>query len=253
MGDRFLTLIELRQRLIENGHRSWPEPANKTTTDIWPLPDIIVTVAMYADGALNPVLRERYFVTVEDAEDSPLLQYEWAFALPKGFAAAAEQEPPRNEFMNGPVRWLLVRLQQFRHVLLWPKDEHRQPDGTWLWHPEERNEVPELCGRLREATRDPSAIGAIVMDLAEPRDCIVLWQVANLVAWTHHNFYVSDLDGREVYFLHHHDCIFLSIPSPQAREALLEDLAQWPDILKDCSGYVSEIDNYHSTEASEGR
>jgi hypothetical protein len=86
-------------------------------------------------------------------------------------------------------------------------------------------------------------MGAILLDLASAKDCAVLWEVANLVGVNCYDFYLSDEKGSEVYLLHHHDCIYISIPDREKREGLLVELARWPNLIKDCSGYTTAVDH----------
>jgi hypothetical protein len=164
--------------------------------------------------------------------------------LPDPFAAASKDRPAGSCFMSGPVRWLLVHLQRFSRLLLWPDSQQRQPNGAWFWNQYELREMPRLCNLLMNKLPDPTLAGAVVLDLGSFEDCTVLCDLS------HHNFYVSDEKATEVYLLHHHDCIFMSVPEKEKRQALLSALAKWPKLIKDCSGYTTAMDHEYWEEIS---
>jgi hypothetical protein len=224
---------------------------DETATNIWSPPEEIVTVAVDPDPTLRPIFRDRYFACVMDEEDNPVVQYEPEFAFPGPFAAAAEQEATLSRFMTGPIRWLFVRLQRFPRVLLWPYGGFGR-SGLGLLGTTEDGEsgawLPCLRQWLREATPKPLFVGAVVLDLGEPQGGRVLCEVANFVGENFYDFYVSDLDGSEVYLLHHHEKVVVSIPDQHTRWLLLEDLAAWSNLFEDWSGYASPMDEEEQDE-----
>ena len=66
----------------------------------------------------------------------------------------------------------------------------------------------------------------------------MLWEMARIVSKTSVDFYVADLALTEVYVLHHHDQVVMSIPEAYARECVLRDLTSLSSLLKDCTGYI---------------
>jgi hypothetical protein len=251
MADWLPSPAVLRRLLYEALH-GLKEPAepDRLASDVWPPPGIIVTVATDADPTLGPEYRQRYFITIADEDYEPLIQHERHFALPELLIAASNEQPEGSrlmgglsgDFMRGPVRWLWTRLHHFPRILLWPDSQNRQPNGIWFWHDYDRAQAPKLCTWLKNKVPDPSVVGAIVLDLRNLEDCKVLWEVANLVGISTENFYVSDEKAAEVYLLHHDDAIYISIPDKNKRQALLDDLARWPNLFKNCSGYTLESD-----------
>jgi hypothetical protein len=241
MMKRFLTKIDLHHRLVQHGHSTWPEAPPGAFTEICPPPEHIVTVALNTDWTLRPPWRQRYFVCVKDVNSRPILEQEPAFALPDSFAAAAAREPAAGHFMGGPLRWLLLRLRAFSHICLWPEGGYRGPDGMGFLlttvDGKRLDQAPHLLRWLGEAAPEPSSLGAAVLDSRVTRDCQVLWEAANLVTRGNYNFYLSDLAGSQVYTLHHHDKVEMSIPDSQRRQLLLQELTGWGKVLQDCSGY----------------
>jgi hypothetical protein len=203
---------------------------------------MIVTVALDTDSTLKPAYRERYFTCEKDEEEEPLLLSEMDFDLPEQFCSALALEPISSYFMLGPMRWLFPRLAKSPGVVLWPKSKYRQPGGTWFFQNWEIDQVRLLHEWLSEVAPDIPSVGGIVLNLEELWDSRVLWEVANFVAQSYHDYFLSCLDGSEVYVLHHHDKIVVSIPDHQTRQELLDGLTARPDLFRDCSGYTSPAD-----------
>jgi hypothetical protein len=86
-------------------------------------------------------------------------------------------------------------------------------------------------------------MGALVLDLRRDGDAAVFWEAAGLVGRGHENFYVSDEAAGEVYLLHHHDKVVVSVPDEHTRGLLLEELARRSDAFEDWSGYRSGMDD----------
>ena len=239
---RTLTVRELRDWLISAGHEV-PKGTDEmaAVTDVKPRPHTIVTVGLYLDPMLKPEYRERYFTCLLEAQDNPVpvLQHDAAFALPEPFRSAAEHLHPAGDFMDGPFRWLLHRLLRFRQVLFWPASRGNESVRREFIRLGLSGERPTL----RDATVAPFEFGAIVLNLTEAEDCEVLWEVANGVSDSFNDWYVSDPDCKEVYLLHHHYKVVACVLDQMAREEMLRELADWDDLIEDCSGYDSEMDD----------
>lgn len=241
-----ITATELRDRLTRAGH-ALPTPIDEApgAADACPRPETIVTVGLDLDPTLRPAYRDRYFACLLESPENPVpvLQYDAAFALTEPFRNVAGKQPPAGDFMGGPFRWLLHRLLRFRHVLLWPSSRGTTLGNSgfdWL-EPSER--LPRLGAWLREAKPAALTVGAIMLDLSEASDFGVLWEVAADVSNSFKDYYASDQDCQEVYTLHHHDKVIASVPDRAAREAMLQELTDRDDVLEDCSGYVSVMDD----------
>ena len=244
MRENFLPRVELRNLLAQRGHSLGGD--GKLDTDIFPPQKAIVTVAMNLDPCQAPAYRERYFTTLVDREEcKPLIRNHPDFALPELFATALDNEPIggrelRGNFLLGPFRWLLRRLVRFPQMLLWPENQIRASDGfmrrDWVL-----DEMPRLKGWLHGA--GPPNAGAIVLDPGDIADCRVLWEVAEQVEAGFDNYFVSDLAATEVYELHHHSKLFISIPGPSERQRLLDELSKYSEVLEDCSGFASDWDD----------
>jgi hypothetical protein len=83
----------------------------------------------------------------------------------------------------------------------------------------------------------------VVLDLRRESDCRVLWDVMSRVSQSFFGFFVADPECREVYRLHHHDRVEMSIPDESSRRTLLDELDRRSDLIEDCSGYVSDWDD----------
>lgn len=139
-------------------------------------------------------------------------------------------------------RNFLTRLGRYPRVLLWPGSQLRDPEGGGFAQPGLLDDVP--CLRQWLDDRGPSAavVGAMVLGLSEQLDCRVLWAAARLVGGGFQNFFVADEEGSEVYCLHHHDKVVVSIPDQHSRSLLLEELTQWSALFEDWSRYDSPMD-----------
>ncbi|QEL17529.1 hypothetical protein [Limnoglobus roseus] len=244
---RFLASQQLHALLRDRGHAFWSDLPAEHPIDVLPPADIHLTIGVDPDGTLKPAYRDRYFACVRDAEDEPLLFRDPAFALDEPFRIAAGGEPSSNDFVKGPVRWLLARIAHFGQVLLWPKGGFRGRDGLAFIPTtgggERIDNAPHLQAWLVRQSFDPAATVAALLDLSDGEDCRALWDAANLVGRSSNDFFVSDLEGREVYLMHHHDKLVISIPDEQTRESLLADLEARSDVIEDWSGYRSQSDD----------
>lgn len=250
MGDRSLTAAELSSILTRSGQSlRRGDQEDSTGFEVWPSPDRIVTVALNLDPFQAPDYRDRYFATLVDDDHFPLLQHAPNFNLPESFGeAAAQKRRSHGAFMAGPFRWLVHRLMRLPRWLLWPEDRIRTLEGFVRDH-WALDEMPKLRDWLKRDPPVPSTAVALILDPTEASDCRVLWEVAEQVEQSFYNYYVSDPDGAEVYQLHHHSKVILSIPDESERQRLLAELSEFPDLLEDCSGYVSEVDDDETNSA----
>jgi hypothetical protein len=243
--DRFLTRGQLHRLLKVAGHafRS-VEPADDPI-DVSPPPETYLTVGLDADGALKPAYRDRYFACRFDDDDSVILHAR-AYSLGGALAEAAAGDLGNNYFVLGPFRWLLARIHRFERALLWPKGGFRADDGLGFLLTtgggDRIDHAPYLARWFRDHTPDPAQAAAIVLDLSDRADCQAIWEAANLVGVHGYDFFLSDPNGREVYQLHHHDKVVVSIPDGPARRELLTELAEQSDVFEDCSDYWSTAD-----------
>ncbi len=241
--DRFLTTTQLHTLLRDQGHTLRSEDTTAPCVDVQAPPEMIITVALDPDPTLKPIYRDRYFACLWNADEEPLLRYAPAFALRGPFATVAEREPGNNEFVMGPVRWLLARLGRFQRVLLWPKDGFCKDGGPGVLLTVagggRTEQVPHLARWFALHAPQPEGVGAALLNLTDLGDCQVLWEAANLVGESDYDIFVSDVAAREVYLMHHHDKVVISIPEGEARRELLEQLARQDGLLEDCSGYSS--------------
>jgi hypothetical protein len=245
MVGRTITATELRERLLRSGHYSEGLPNGVAAgPDLWS-PDTIVTIALGLDPTLRRPYRERYFACLLESEANPvaILQFDPEFALPGPFETIAAEQPVAEGFMTGPFRWLLSRLSRHHHLLLWPSRRAQESGNSEYASGECLNDCPRLRDWLRVAVPSGSEVGAIVLDMANKPDCQLLWEVANNVAQSFHDFYVGDLQCAEVYQMHHHDKVVVSIPDFAARQALLREAIDRSDVLEECSGYSSPMDD----------
>jgi len=236
MTGPFVTPEELHQRLVNHGHPVRSHGNSPTVvTDVRPLAETVVTVAVEPDGTLKPAYRERYFACRCDATDFPVAPNEPKLALPETLARVAGEESTQSCFLAGPVRWLVSRLARFPRLLLWPDGEYRSSDGNGLVHPELVSELPRLRARLDNVGPIGQPIGALVLHLDWHEDAAVFWEVATLVGGSHENFYVADVGATQVYLMHHHDKVVASVPDQHIRRLMLEELASLSHSFEDWS------------------
>jgi hypothetical protein len=243
MAMTLITANELHNRLVRAGHHSPPDEARICATDVWPPPETILTVAADLDPTLKPAGRQHYFACYLKSEEDPVpvLQEEPAFALPELFREVAKESPAGDCFLDGPFRWLLRRIARFDSVLLWPACREPGSGGAFT-QAGLFEETPRLRGELPRDTASLAAIGAVILDIKREPDCRILWEVANQVSQSFFDYFVSDLECREVYRLHHHGKVVVSLPDGASRQGLLDELENWSDLIEDCSGYETDCD-----------
>jgi len=243
---RVITPTELRERLLRSGHQCAPGTNGAATgSNVWVSPDTIVTIALDEDPTFRRPFRERYFACLLESEANPVpvLQFEPEFALPGHFETIAAERQPAEGFMTGPFRWLLRRLVRHRYLLLWPAREIQQSVDRGFASSELLGNCPELQQWLCAAATTGAEVGALVLDMAERIDCRILWTLASHVAQSLQDFHVGDLECREVYQMHHHDKVMVCIPDATVRQDLVQELIDRSDVIEDCSGYASPMDD----------
>ena len=250
MAEATITADELRGRLVRAGHPAPDDEETHCATDVWPTPEAIVTVAMNLDPTLMPAYRQRYFACyLKSAEEPvPAIRDAPAFALPELSREVATESPAEDCFLHGPFRWFLRRIQCFNSVLFWPECREPNTDGAFA-QADLLEGLPFLRERLGTDASGLAEIGAVVLDLRREPAWMVLWEVATQVSQSFSDFFVSDLECHEVYRLHHHGKVVASLPDGASRQELIDDLANWSDLIEDCSGYVSEWDDEDDDQA----
>ena len=228
---QLLSKSELHTLLRNQGHAFWNATVDETPICVSPPVDTYITVALEVDGTLKQAYRDRYFACLCDENDDPLILHESGFGLREPFATIAAHRPANNSFMLGPFRWLLARMSRFRRLLLWPKDGFGRNGGKPL------TLLPALTRLIEQLKPEQIEVGALRLETANPADAEVLWEIGELVGSDVYDFYLSDESGKEVYLLHHHDKIVISIPNSVSRDELMAELDGLDELFEDCSGY----------------
>lgn len=242
MAEPAITTAELHHRLIRAGQIA---PDAKTDgTDVWPPPEIVVTVGMNCDPTLLPAYRRRYFACRLESEENPVpaLRDAPAFALPARLREAVKEDPAADCFLDGPFRWLLRRIGRLDALLLWPARPESGSGGAFA-RDGVLEDAPHLRERLSPGPPALEEVEAIVLDPTRESDWAALWEVALRVSRSFTDFFVSDPGCREVYRMHHHGKVESSVPDGALRRELLDDLVRWSGLIEDCSGYVSDWDD----------
>jgi hypothetical protein len=244
MAEYSITADELRHRLAQAGHLACEVGETGCGTDVWPTPETIVTVSMNLDPTLMLAYRQRYYACFLKSEEDPVpaLRDDPFFDPPAPFRAAALDGPADDRFLGGPCRWLLRRIARLESVLIWPACQGSDTAGAFA-QVGLLEEVPSLRGKLPANPMGLSEIGAVVLALRQAADCRVLWDIMGGVSRSSFDFFVADPECREVHRLHHHGKVVVSIPDGSSRRALLDELDARPDLIEDCSGYVSDWDD----------
>jgi hypothetical protein len=244
MAEGTITTDELGHRLVRAGHFACEDGETACGTDVCPTPDTIVTVGMNLDPTLRPACRHRYYACYLKSEDEPVpaLRDDPSFTLPVPFLAASLESSADDCFLGGPCRWLLQRIARFDSVLLWPACRGSDTAEAFA-QSGLLEEVPSLRGKLPADLPSLSGIGAVVLDLLREPDCRVLWDVMSRVSQSFFDFFVADPECREVYRLHHHGKVVVSILEESLRQELLDEIDGHSDLIEDCSGYTSDWDD----------
>jgi hypothetical protein len=217
---------------------------------ILPPADIHITIGANLDPTLKPAHRERYYCCLLFSEEEPFaaIRDDPDFLLPPYFQDAETDQPGDGALIEGPFRWLLEQLLQFERVLLWPAARNPSSEPTGFDQPHLLDDLPRLRARLPTDSKALADVGVVVLDLAIAEDCRLLWEVANLVSSSSEDWYVSDADCLEVYLMHHHDKVVVSIPDKDRRDEVLLELDDLSDLIEDCSGYGSAWDDEDEEE-----
>ncbi len=232
---------DLYCRLIDRGHCVEDLGADGRVS-VLPPPDIIVTIALDPDPTQDLNHRQRYFVVCCSDNGDPAIFCHPYFLLSKSFSEAASQERPVNDYAKGPVVWLLQRLSTFGRVLVWPNGIawRRNPGGRFL-EDGVFDDLPQIRPWMGHPGQSPlpEDMVAIGLDVTEPADCKVIWRIANFSARSCDEFFMADANCNEVYYLHHHEKIIVSIPDDRTRANLVGQLVSRTDLFTDYSGFTT--------------
>ncbi len=240
-----ISRVELDRRIALAGHRAWEGQPELTAGHVNPPRDAYITVGANLDSTLKNEFREYYFCCLLISRENPVpgVRDDPRFALAGHFPAIEADQPSIGEFAQGPFRWLLRRLLRFDGLLVWPESRDESGTTQGFYQNLFLGDLPRLRQRLPADPGELASQGAVALDLKEPEDCRILWEVANSIASSFDNWYVSDPDCLEVYLLHHHDKVVVAIPDEARRAALLDELDESADLIEDYSGYGSDWDD----------
>src|SRR5207244_984388 len=101
---------------------------------------------------------------------------------------------------------------------------------------------------FREQTIRTEGAGAIILNTADSEDCRILLEAASWVGRSERDFYVSDLECQQVYLLHHHDKIVISVHESELRAHLIGSLVEQKHLFLDFTRYVCPDDEQSFSE-----
>ena len=208
---------------------------------VCPSPDTSIVVAIDADVTLYPAYRQRFFLCQPGAEDiltravCPVsIRQQWGELLVR---LAPDQS---RKLLAGPGAWTLTRLVQNDPILIWGV-------GSGYWEQSYRDTEYELIesklgdrinfGPWRKHLTEGASKEAYCLNPGDDQFAVTLAAYFLLSSYNHFEFYLTNTDCTEVYEIHHHDEVTASIPDPDLRQQVLEDLIQNQDIYTDISGY----------------
>lgn len=211
---RSIAIQQLQSQLACQGHWFVPSDNIYQSVDVCATPANIVTLATEVQQSLRRKYRNRYYVTTSIGQYSHL-QVSASFA---------------SSFLQGPATWFFHHIATMQQLLLWPPSRYYLPNHSWLFHPWELVQFPELIRQLDRCSRE-SLVGSLLFDIQDPHFWSVLSECCLAVASGYRDVYLSDPECRCVYMLHHHDMIQLSVPNHDDRDnILLEFHSLYPDI-----------------------
>lgn len=236
---------ELHNLLLSRGHSVWSDvDYGKQPTDVWPTPDDILTVGVEPDATLVPAYRSNYFTCRRDVSDTALIEYDRDYAFPDAVARLLQDGAIRsNDFLQGPMRWLFVQLNRHGQVRLWPKKGPYLIEDGWQFGDTEMRDLSVNIKHLVGTARCRETRGPVSLDLKQGYSQAILAEVGSYVGRSHRDFYLADMDGAEVYMMHHHDKVVVSIPDAHRRDMMIAQLRRNGQLFEDCSGFACESDS----------
>jgi hypothetical protein len=238
-----LSRAQLRKLLRSRKHCVKLDDTGRESVYVWPRPDEIITVANEPDWTLREPYRQRYFICRPDRNGIPLVFYDERFRTEEPFSTIIREAPSERPFIRGPLLWLLSRVSRESQVVLWPADDFilrgARGFGAIVSNEETAEAVPHLAAWIKTNAADTSDTGAIMLNPRESVGAWVIWEVMNAVADEFCDAFVGVKDCSEVYLLHHHDCVVVSIPDVEKRRELFRELADQAELFEDYSGYLT--------------
>jgi hypothetical protein len=240
-----LTLAAWRTRLEARGHNI-SEPTWQTVTGftLYPDADTGITVGVEPDPTLYRQYRQRSFVA--EPEPEQVFRATGCPELPRGrWPELVACQPPGcwQDFLAGPGSWLLSWLSRFGRVVAWsdhglPWDGPDCPDyRTWGL------EVPARAAAFFALSDGPEASRPRLLSVADERFADAVAAGVLFASPGMRDCYLADEAGTEVYLVHHHEKVVVSIPDAGAREAVLRERKEAAWLFSDVSGYGSSIDD----------
>jgi hypothetical protein len=231
MSAIFVPEKTLQASLLEMGHSI----EQGSTTDVWPPPDIIISVSTSVDATLGHEYRNNYFICQKDGGDAPMIGSLPQYRLPHIWEAAIATFVTPSFFLLGPFRWACRQLTRYDRIVVWPRSKYRI-SGSWFVQEWDRKNVPRLLSLLSTAAGDGN-IGAVSLSTSSKAHCMILVEIANYVGTSDFDMWVSSDNMREVYLLHHHDVVVASVPEYAKRQTILQACAMLGSGLIDASNY----------------
>jgi hypothetical protein len=230
--DEFVPVGDLRALLLEQGHRLGDPDNRPGSLSIEPPEDVYLTIALKADVVLYRRWRERYFLCKPDAGvilDSSSVTDDFRrrwMAMIDGVMAGL----PR-DVIAGLATWTASRLLRFHRVFAWADKRV----GLYQdYRGKACEEVSESLGSTigpgllrRHLDAEASAVAAVL----ETNNPEFPFLIATYFLFASQNFLeicFTVEDGSEVYTMHHHDKVIVSIPDPVNRLALVAELSSNP-------------------------
>ena len=159
-------LNDLRSKLVKNQH-ALIEPDDADSTNVFPPPGEIVTIATDIDGVLRPQYRGNYFVCMHNDESDLSFSPSRIDLANQSLRQMFKLFPQTSAFVNGPIRWLLFQFERFVRILVWPMSSRRLSGGEWLFQDWELDESKLIRKKITDMLSHGYPTGAMEIDLHE--------------------------------------------------------------------------------------
>jgi hypothetical protein len=160
---------------------------------------------------------------------------------------AVQSEGYWRDFLAGPGSWLLSRLARFHEVVAWA-DRGLPWDLLDRTINQDWGVVTPVEAMRFFAADGPEASVPRRLSVDEERFADAVAACVLFASVGYRDCYLADNDAADVYLVHHHEKVVVSLPDGGAREELLNELRGAPWLFNDVSGYPSAMDDEDGEE-----
>jgi hypothetical protein len=234
-----LSFTDLKIRLRRAGHRIIGTSPGRLRVAISPTAETIITLAVESDPVVRNEYRDRFFISRPEPEAVIASAGAADYVADKWIEILLNmREPWQCAILAGPIAWVIGRLSLYTRIIMWSlSDECASAIESDIDRLTFRHvSIMKRAGPvLRGSVSDDGSAFVLSGDLLLLCDVVAASCLLSCDSSVDHFF--ADDECREVYMIHRHGKVILSVPDANLRCDILLSLRRDPGIYDDISDY----------------